>query len=1198
MRLVKVGLVLLVISHCVLAATIRVPQDQATIQAGIDAAVDGDTVLVGPGVYTENLRFDGKAAVVLSSTGSETTIISSSTPGLPVVRFIDSEDTTSVLDGFTIRDATNAHGIRIESSSPVIQNCVITNCSWDGDGGAISFVWSAAKLRYNRIHGNYGTNTGGGIGGGGALPSFLEIIGNEIYDNHCAHGVGIGSPPGGLRARIERNIIRDNTGTAEAAAGIYINNCVDCQIVNNTIVRNTKGIAIYGGAANVQNNILAQNQLEAFYPYAVGDYNDVWANGSVNSPGPNGISSDPRFMNSDSSDFRLQSDSPCIDRGNPSASYNDPDGSRNDIGAMAYEPTVGRIRYVPSEYPTIQAAIDSAVNGDTVLVDEGVYYERLNLLGKRVVVASEYLIDGDSIHIEQTVIDGDTAIVPTIADTASVFRFVQGEDSSTVVTGFTIRNGGDYGVLSKAAGFTLRRCLMDGTGIRVFGDFPDWVDVVLDECQVHDREIMVDSPGLLLIRGSKIFCPVSSSLSYTRYTKLQLESSSVVSVNLGSNDDLVTFSSTVQGQITAVDGSFQRIESSVVSGLLQTGAGGIVIVDSSQIGGLLVSQESRVYSIWSMINGEVVSIAPANFVEILDFRHTTLVGDITRVDGRLSNLVLDSCNMVLNSPLEFDSRWKNVYIHCSNIYAGGELWFTGFPDSTSEFDTLGVFSLLPIFCDEENGIYTIRNSSPCAPANNSCGVLIGAYGVGCENAPPVLTSESDLTIVKRVPFTYIATSEDSDGPSASYSFMNLPSWLDSADDSCFGTPQLDDSDTSFAIVVSDGFLADTMVVTLHLLETPVVAGIAVDGESEPLHVVSAAPLIAWDYSDTTGLYPQTAFEIAVGTDNDWQYAEMWNPAPVVSADTFVVYGGAPLIDGQTYWLRLRVSNSLGWSNWAELMFRMNSVPSIPQLVAPANGGIVTSPQPSLTIRRVPDAEGDSLLLTFEVTNDSSFAFFVPFTAQPGSDSLTTVNVPFYLTEDQHYWWRVKASDYYEESAYSAIWSFWLNGENIAPTHFDLLSPPDGLTPALTTTMPNLQWTRSRDFDPFDSVRYELHIALYPNFSFATIIAGITDTTYQIGEPLSWGTNYWWKVKATDVSTGVTWSNQVFSFRVMKIGDPDGNGQISISDAVFLINYIFAGGPAPVPLLSGDADCSGAISISDAVYLINYIFAAGPAPCEP
>lgn len=66
----------------------------------------------------------------------------------------------------------------------------------------------------------------------------------------------------------------------------------------------------------------------------------------------------------------------------------------------------------------------------------------------------------------------------------------------------------------------------------------------------------------------------------------------------------------------------------------------------------------------------------------------------------------------------------------------------------------------------------------------------------------------------------------------------------------------------------------------------------------------------------------------------------------------------------------------------------------------------------------------------------------------------------------------------------------------------------------------------------------------------------------------------------------------------KCGDADCSGAYSISDAVYLINYIFAGGPAPCSPLNGDADVSGSVSISDAVYLINYIFAGGPAPACP
>ncbi len=62
------------------------------------------------------------------------------------------------------------------------------------------------------------------------------------------------------------------------------------------------------------------------------------------------------------------------------------------------------------------------------------------------------------------------------------------------------------------------------------------------------------------------------------------------------------------------------------------------------------------------------------------------------------------------------------------------------------------------------------------------------------------------------------------------------------------------------------------------------------------------------------------------------------------------------------------------------------------------------------------------------------------------------------------------------------------------------------------------------------------------------------------------------------------------------GDANSDGGIDISDAVFLIAYIFSGGPAPNPLNYGDANCDAAIDISDAVYLISYIFAGGPAPC--
>lgn len=62
------------------------------------------------------------------------------------------------------------------------------------------------------------------------------------------------------------------------------------------------------------------------------------------------------------------------------------------------------------------------------------------------------------------------------------------------------------------------------------------------------------------------------------------------------------------------------------------------------------------------------------------------------------------------------------------------------------------------------------------------------------------------------------------------------------------------------------------------------------------------------------------------------------------------------------------------------------------------------------------------------------------------------------------------------------------------------------------------------------------------------------------------------------------------------GDANGNNNVNISDAIFVINHVFSGGPPPVPTMAGDCNCSGSLTISDAVYLINYVFAGGDPPC--
>ena len=93
---------------------------------------------------------------------------------------------------------------------------------------------------------------------------------------------------------------------------------------------------------------------------------------------------------------------------------------------------------VPADQPTIQAGINAAVNGDTVLVADGTYIENINFLGKAITVASHYLVDADTSHISATVIDGSQ---PSNPDSGSVVYFIAGEDTNSVLSGFTITGG-------------------------------------------------------------------------------------------------------------------------------------------------------------------------------------------------------------------------------------------------------------------------------------------------------------------------------------------------------------------------------------------------------------------------------------------------------------------------------------------------------------------------------------------------------------------------------------------------------------------------------------------------------------------------------------------------------------------------------------------------------------------------------------
>ena len=102
----------------------------------------------------------------------------------------------------------------------------------------------------------------------------------------------------------------------------------------------------FGHQAVIKNNIIVGNGTgiaKGYFQEFSCTYNDVWGN-DVNyadcSPGEGDISEDPLFVGGIPFDYRLTSESPCIDAGDP-ASPPDPDGTRADMGARYYHQTTG-----------------------------------------------------------------------------------------------------------------------------------------------------------------------------------------------------------------------------------------------------------------------------------------------------------------------------------------------------------------------------------------------------------------------------------------------------------------------------------------------------------------------------------------------------------------------------------------------------------------------------------------------------------------------------------------------------------------------------------------------------------------------------------------------------------------------------------------------------------------------------------------
>jgi len=349
-----------------LSATINVPADYATIQAAIDAAVNGDTVLVSPGTYTENIDFEGKNITVGSlylttqdASYMSQTVIDGNANGLPVVRFEHGE-TDATLIGFTIQNgftATNEQGAGINisgGSSPTLERLVIqNNISQSGRGGGIRCYYAGIPTIKNvTIRSNICSDAGGGIL---VFASSINLVNSIISSNAAPFGSGICfHQSGNANGSIVNCLISNNTG-----GGVITGS--DIELVNCTLYGNSSAIDLYGESLIANSIVWGGHTINVGGILTVSYSSIEGGKSNINYPfplslvwGPGNIEVDPLFVSPENGDYHLRAGSPCIDSGtSEGAPPTDiegmprPQGAGFDMGAYeAYLP-VPLIAYTP-----------------------------------------------------------------------------------------------------------------------------------------------------------------------------------------------------------------------------------------------------------------------------------------------------------------------------------------------------------------------------------------------------------------------------------------------------------------------------------------------------------------------------------------------------------------------------------------------------------------------------------------------------------------------------------------------------------------------------------------------------------------------------------------------------------------------------------------------------------------------------------
>jgi predicted outer membrane repeat protein len=242
--------------------TIFVPDQIPNIQSAIDQAWDGDTVLVSPGLYRENIQINEKSIALIShyfysldDTFIDSTIITSDT-NRTVITLNSIQDTTMIISGFTIRDGEyeNGGGLHLFQSNPRLSGLNIVN-NRGGKGGGIFCRESNPTLAKVIIDNNFVVGSGAGI-----YLDHSEIYTTQciISNNHAAFNEGGGIC--GVYSNIQLYHSEIYSNSSAIGGGLYISNS-NLILVSVSVSRNSTDSAGGGGLYCDQSDVIVKNVI-------------------------------------------------------------------------------------------------------------------------------------------------------------------------------------------------------------------------------------------------------------------------------------------------------------------------------------------------------------------------------------------------------------------------------------------------------------------------------------------------------------------------------------------------------------------------------------------------------------------------------------------------------------------------------------------------------------------------------------------------------------------------------------------------------------------------------------------------------------------------------------------------------------------------------------------------------------------------